>query len=100
MTDLDNIYDCVKEILEHDIKARGDDSVLYVKVCKIKNPAVLTLPFYMVMQDTRKLKLPAFESVSRARRKVQSDFEELKPSESICEAREECEQMFFEWAQK
>lgn len=97
--DLDKIYDCVKDILEHDEKARGDDSVLYVKICKIKNPDVLSMPFYVVMQNARKLGLPAFESVSRARRKVQSDFEELKPSESICDARSECEQMFFEWAQ-
>lgn len=99
MTDMDNIYDCVKSILEHDDKARGDDAVLYVKMCKLKNPDVLSMPFYVVMQRSRELGLPAFESVSRARRKVQSDFEYLKPSERICEARSEQEQMMFEWAQ-
>lgn len=98
MTDLDTLYKLVKEILEVDGKSRGNDMWLYVQVCKNKNHAVLKQPFYLVMEKSNEYGLPAFESVSRARRKVQSDHPELKPSEAVQERREEYEQMYFEWA--
>ena len=98
MTDLNTIYALVKNILEDDTKARGNDMWLYLQVCKIKNLDAVAQPFYIVMQRTSELGLPNFESVSRARRKVQMEHEELKPSKEIQDARGEYEQMYFEWA--
>lgn len=98
MADLDTMYKLVKSILEDDTKSRGNDMWLYLQVCKIKNLDAVAQPFYIVMQKASEMGLPAFESVSRARRKVQMEHEELKPSKEIQEIREEYEQMYFEWA--
>lgn len=98
MTDLNTLYKLVKTILEGDKKARGNDMLLYLQVCKIKNLDAVAMPFYIVMQKASELGLPAFESVSRARRKVQMEHEELKPSKEIQDIRSNYEQMFFEWA--
>lgn len=98
MTDMNTIYTLVKNILEDDTKARGNDMFLYLQVCKIKNLDAVAQPFYVVMQRSKELGLPSYESVSRARRKVQEDHEELKPCKAVQDAREEYEQMMFEWA--
>lgn len=98
MTDLNTLYALVKGILEDDEKARGNDMWLYLQVCKVKNLDAVAQPFYIVMQKTKDLGLPNFESVSRARRKVQMEHEELKPSKEIQDIRDDYEQMYFEWA--
>lgn len=98
MTDMNTMYALVKNILEVDAKARENDMFLYLQVCKLKNLDAVAMPFYIVMQKASELGLPAFESVSRARRKVQMEHEELKPSKGIQDIRSDYEQMFFEWA--
>lgn len=98
MADLDTIYKMVKEILEADTKSRDSDMWLYVQYCKVKNKTVLTKPFYMVMERSNEYGLAPFESVSRARRKVQSEHAELRGSEAVNKIRSEYEQMYFDWA--
>ena len=98
MTDLDTMYNTVKDIMAHDVKARGNDMYLYVQVSKLKNVDAIKMPFYVVMCDYSKYGLPNYETVSRARRKVQSEHPELKPCEAIQNIREENEQLFFSWA--
>lgn len=98
MTDMNTMYDLVKNILETDTKARENDMLLYLQVCKLKNLDAVAQPFYIVMQRSKELGLPSYETVSRARRKVQEEHEELKPSKIVQDAREEYEQMMFVWA--
>lgn len=99
MADLNRIYDLVKEILQIDTKARDDDMYLYAQFCKQKECSkALKEPFYLVMSNASKYGLPAYESVSRARRKVQSECPELRASEETKAARQEYEQMYLEWA--
>ena len=50
--------------------------------------------------NARKLGLPAFESVSRARRKLQAENEELRGSSENQKAREERELEMFEYSLK
>lgn len=98
MADLDTLQKLVEEILETDTKARGDDAWLYLQVCKVKNLDAVAQPFYIVMQMTKELGLPTFDSISRIRRKVQMEHEELKPSKQVQDIRDDYEQMYFEWA--
>ena len=99
MTDLNTIYNLVKGILEIDTKTRDDDMYLYVQFCKyIGIKAALKLPFYVVMVHSKEFGMPSYESVSRARRKVQSECPELRASEETKAARQEYEQMYLEWA--
>lgn len=97
MNDLDTLYNVVKTILENDVKARENDMFLYLQVCKLKNMDAVAKPFYIVMQKAKELGLPAYESVSRARRKVQEEYEELKPCKAVQDARKEYEQIVFDW---
>ena len=98
MTDMNTMYALVKNILETDAKARENDMLLYLQVCKLKNLDAVAQPFYIVMQRSKELGLPSYETVSRARRKVQEEHEELKPTKIVQDAREEYEQMMFDWA--
>ena len=98
MTDMNTMYALVKNILETDTKARKNDMLLYLQVCKLKNLDAVAQPFYIVMQRSKELGLPSYETVSRARRKVQEEHEELKPSKNVQDVREEYEQMMFDWA--
>ena len=61
----------IKTILESDRKARNSDYYLWVKVCELKCPQSLNKPFRYVISNRNELGLPNFESVGRARRKVQ-----------------------------
>lgn len=99
MTDLNTIYDLVKDILGIDTRARDDDMYLYVQFCKQRDcKEALKMPFYVVMEHSSEFGMPSYESVSRARRKVQSDHPELRGSREITEIRSEYEQMYFDWA--
>lgn len=98
MIDLDTMYELVRSILVMDRRARENDMWLYAQVIKRKNMSVMNEPFYIVMCRAKDYGLPAFESVSRARRKVQMEHEELKPSGEVQAIREEYEQMYFDWA--
>lgn len=99
MTDLNTIYDLVKDILVIDTRARDDDMYLYVQFCKQRDcKEALKMPFYVVMEHSSEFGMPSYESVSRARRKVQSECPELRASEETKAARQEYEQMYLEWA--
>ena len=90
MTMLTNLY---TEILT-------DDNVLYIDVIYQINPAYVNVNFKMNFMNARKLGLPAFESVSRARRKLQSENENLRGSSENQKAREERQIDMFEYSLK
>lgn len=98
MADLDKMYNIVMQILTDNERARDDDMYLYALFAKIKNLEICSKPFYEVMERASEFGLPSFESVSRARRKVQAEHIELKASEHKKSIRGEYEQMFLEWA--
>ena len=76
-----NLYtteDIVKKALTLYQDAKNDDFVLIYRVYQLINEnAVIREPFYHVMLNHKEYGLPPFESITRARRKLQNTYPEL-----------------------
>jgi hypothetical protein len=86
---MEKVETLVKRVLEKNRSAREDDNILYIEVIYLINPAYVNINFSTNFMNARKLGLPAFESVSRARRKLQAENENLRGSRENQKAREE-----------
>ena len=64
-------YDEVKAILDKYPQTRDDDMLLYGQYLFQKNLVGKDETFFRVLSSATKRKLPSYESVTRARRKVQ-----------------------------
>lgn len=85
--DLKNVSKIVKAVLEEDERARNSDSRLYREVIaciglkKGIDVGAMSVTYYL---DHRKeLGFPAFESISRARRKIQAEHPELAGCDDV-----------------
>lgn len=93
----------VESILKRDRKARNSDSYLYLKVlCSIAKDRndieienVTIINFLLNMTDWG---FPPFESVRRARQKLQRKYPELSGNEAVTEARTKNENIYREFA--
>ena len=72
---MDNYYYSVRKILLENPATRDDDMLLYGAFCAKFNLVSPDANFYEVMSTAKRNGLPSYESVTRARRKVQ----ELEP---------------------
>lgn len=72
---LKKIEDKVKDILERYPATKDDDIILFAEYCKLYFPQICNIPFYQALYITG---LPSYESVSRARRKLQEKYPELR----------------------
>jgi hypothetical protein len=85
MLDLKNTTALVKSILEQDKQCRNSDSFLYLKVLSVtaKQKGIylekMTVPYFLL--NLHGAGLPPFESVRRARQKVQA----ANPGLAACE---------------
>ena len=102
MNNLKNTTALVKSILEQDKQCRNSDSFLYLKVLRVlakeKN---ITLEFMSIpdfLANYHGTQLPPFESVRRARQKLQAAHPELAACEKVQEARMENEAEYFRYA--
>lgn len=66
-----NYYEQVHKILERWQGARDDDMLLYAIFLHMNNYVGVEERFYDVMSTARARGLPSYESITRARRKVQ-----------------------------
>ena len=90
----------VRNILEHDTKARNSDSYLYLKV--LQNIAdregidlsKITVPVFLSEDSV----FPPFESVRRSRQKIQATYPELAASDKVRAGRKENEAEYFRYA--
>lgn len=73
----------VKKILEVDPVARKDDFKLIAEVYYQLNQEIVDLSFSLVMLGHKELKLPTPETITRVRRKLQAEYEHLRPQEEI-----------------
>jgi hypothetical protein len=77
----------VKEILENDKRARNSDTYLYLQVLYkigiIKGIDVNAMLVTEFLLKRKELGFPPFESISRARRKVQEEHPELAGSDAV-----------------
>ena len=98
MNKLYKVEDIVYQVLKEVPEARKDDFVLVAEVYNRIQPLIFNVPFNQVMLAHKELGLPYFESISRARRRLQSIFEELKPSQEVQDARLEEQLIYREYA--
>ena len=98
MNKLKSIKALVKSILEAKKDTRNSDMLLYLEIAKIKNPQVLNQTFGGVLLWLDKYNLPPFESVRRARQKVQAECPWLASCEEVQNYRAENEATFREFA--
>lgn len=70
------------QIVEYMLKkhpdARDDDFRLYGWVCRAVCPQVMDMPFKQVLWQNSELGLPTYETVTRARRKLQQTRVDLR----------------------
>lgn len=103
MEKLRNIEMLVYNILQEIELARGDDYLLYYLVVKEyfeNNPQlgdIDRVPFAEVMCGHYRFGIPSYETVTRARRKIQAAEPELK-TESVARRRKQEEKRFREYA--
>ena len=89
MKDIRKISDKVQYQLTHYPETRNSDDMLWLKVTKMMCPEAARLSFEEVMCRRRELNVPCFESVRRARQKLQMMHKELRATEAVTEARYE-----------
>jgi len=77
------LYDKVKTLLQMNPEFRDSDKKLYWDICHRKG----YVRYDGVMTKQNFLAAPAFESVSRARRKVQENHLELRSSKNVQKAK-------------
>ena len=102
MLDLTNTTALVKSILEQDKQCRNSDSFLYLKVLtevgKQKGIDIkrMSIPYFLL--NLHGAVLPPFESVRRARQKLQAAHPELAASERVEGFREDNEAQYRAYA--
>lgn len=97
-SELISISKSVKLALEVAPETRSNDDLLYLYVCNMINPSVMIQPFHAVLAQRKSLNLPTFETVRRARQKIQAKFPDLSGNEECIKARKELEAEFREFA--
>ncbi len=86
----------VEEILREDELARRDDCYLILRVIQKSNPKLATETFFNVMINAKAHGI-SFESITRARRKVQRSHPEL--IDNVAESARQAEQLeYMEYA--
>lgn len=92
----ENVQKRVHQILIEVPKSRDSDSLLYAEYVSRHNPGLATVGLYKAL-TMYECFLPSYESVSRARRKIQSEYPELQATMSRREHRAKVEQEYREY---
>lgn len=98
--ELKTITAIVKDILVNDPQSRNSDEYLYYKVCQKVGGRFVTLPFWQVVVNRKKYGLPSYETVGRARRKLQETHPELAGNSTVEAHRMLNEEVFKDYARK
>lgn len=97
---LTKVQDVVEIILTRDPMTRDSDDYLYVKVLEYMKAGITELSFIDVMGSLKKYHLPSYESVGRARRKLQASKPWLQASDNVKKLRIDNENKYSEYARK
>lgn len=87
-----HLVELIEDMLRRHEKARNDDLYLYAKVCNIINPEAFQAPFGLVIYQLKDYGLPGYDTVTRLRRRIQSEHPELKASDQVTDWRAEKEE--------
>lgn len=89
MKNIFKINDLVEDTLISKPETRNSDVTLYINVCMAINPDVQYMGFLHVLNNMKELGIPNYESVRRARQKLQADHPNLRANESVIDGRYE-----------
>lgn len=92
------VLDATKYVLTYYPNTRSDDGLLVSKVMEKLNPSVKGLKFNFVLENRKALGLPSFETVTRARRKLQEKYPRYKAADDVANARAVLEEEFKAFA--
>ena len=95
MEKLKDLEKKVRVILKRNPATRGDDDLLYSCLMQDMHINLLNYSAQNFILNYRKMGIPTIESVGRARRKVQSKDETLKPTPEIVLKRKKLENSFY-----
>ena len=102
MNELKTATDIVKYVLEIDERARNDDAYLYYKVLDVCGQRDDVSYVHMTVRDllnhTKALGVPNFETIRRARQRIQQHCPELGACDKVARFRAEREQEFRNYA--
>lgn len=98
-TEINNTQKIVEEILKVNIKARNSDIELFKEVCRVINPDALYRSLADVLTNYKEYGLPAFETVSRTRRRLQEQFEDFRAVPDVAAQRRINEEVFRAYVQ-
>lgn len=98
MRRLREIQPLVEYQLTNNKATRADDSLLYSKVCEMIDSDISLMPFATVLENRAHFGIPGFETVRRARQKLQAERVNLRPPKAVEAMRAEAEKEFFEYA--
>lgn len=98
MEKLKNVESNVRIILETCPETRNNDFKLISKYYWYFCDFDFRKSFFKVLENAKELNLVPFESITRARRKLQSEHEELQAVKEVQEKRKEREEEFKEYA--
>lgn len=94
------VLEATKHILITYPDSRNDDYLLISKVVERLNPSIKGLKFNFVLENNKELQLPSFKTIERHRRKLQSEYPELRADKSVKEARAGLEEEYRAFARK
>jgi len=100
MKELLNIEHSVRNILTLHPYTRNSDDALYLEICLQANAIACNMSFKDVMAHRKDFGLPKFESVRRARQKMQSQYEELRAVTEVENGRMEEYEVYKEYAKQ
>lgn len=98
MNKLYKIEDTVKEVLTDIPETRDDDFKLIAEVYYKLNFNIAGTSFAFMMLNHNEYGLPPFESITRARRKLQATYKELRATENVQNERTNIQGKFIRYA--
>lgn len=100
--ELKTTTDIVKEVLKAHEQARNCDDYLYFLVCTIigkqKGYDVENMNLAQFLLNRNEYKLPSYDTVGRARRKLQGKYKELRANDVVEHFRSDNEKVFRRYA--
>lgn len=88
----------VKEILEQYPETRDSDDTLYLKVCGRINYNYISIPVALALSNRKDYGIPCWETVSRARRRLQRAYPELAAKPDVEAGRMLNEEIFKDYS--
>ena len=97
MAKINDVEARVYVALKNHPKTRADNFYLYLSV--LKHYVDITMPMEVIFRDHKKLGIPALETITRCRRKLQEKYPELR-DEAACNIRANEEQEYRDYSKE